>query len=626
MAGVEDIKIEGKGLPLELSTAIHGDVRVVRSIDRASTVEFTVSDPDRRIRRREEFQQASSLTVDGLAFRLVQVRKQGQDLGLVFEDEVVWRMRQRRGPVKVFRGKHTRAQFIARLAKQVNRGVEVWAPELARRQPIETERQGRQRNRLAEDREPGFEPGVQLTVKGSRATRTQIAMGARALAVARSLDAHRRAQVALVAGCIVESGMGTSGMSTAVDHDSIGILQVRVGIHGRDVAESVERSCTVFLRKGFAGSGGAIQLARTTNLSPGEIAVKVLAPNSAFAHRYTDAEAEAAEWVDAYNGGAGPAQITVTRRYPFRVARNETFWEAARRLTDEVNWRLFSDGQTLYVAHDLTLLEGRPKMSLSEDSPGVDFVDWEWDSNKVNEARLVGRADAWFAGIGSVVTLPAEEGPASGRWLVSEIKTFLNREDVEVSLKRPERPLPEPAPERVTRTVTPATGSGSADKMIRWAKATLGTREGSRNHVKWATEFGRPLSDPWCSIWIAYGLVKICGLPLPEGPAYSGTWLEWEGGRRVAKSDIRPGDVLVYDWGDGGITDHVALAISSTRSIGGNEQDQVLESPIKHSSIVGVVRPYYTRSAREKRQAVEQAAEDTRSRATVGRGGSGWPT
>jgi uncharacterized protein (TIGR02594 family) len=148
----------------------------------------------------------------------------------------------------------------------------------------------------------------------------------------------------------------------------------------------------------------------------------------------------------------------------------------------------------------------------------------------------------------------------------------------------------EPGPAAVEPAAAASAGGGSA--MVEWLSSGLGTLEGSATHQQWASSLGYSASLPWCSIFVANGLREL-GLPLPQNPAYSGAWLDWDGGQKVALDAIQPGDIVVFDYGDGGITDHVAVYVGDGNVIGGNQSDSVTKLPLNREAVVGVVRPNY---------------------------------
>jgi uncharacterized protein (TIGR02594 family) len=129
----------------------------------------------------------------------------------------------------------------------------------------------------------------------------------------------------------------------------------------------------------------------------------------------------------------------------------------------------------------------------------------------------------------------------------------------------------------------------ASNNIVAWAARQIGVQEGSGKQVRWAKQLGLSPGLPWCSIFVA-AAVRRSGLPLPGNPAYSGSWLDWGRGMRVSPKKIRPGDIVIFDWGDGGITDHVAIYAGGGQVIGGNQSNAVTKVPLNRSAIVGVIR------------------------------------
>jgi cell wall-associated NlpC family hydrolase len=131
-------------------------------------------------------------------------------------------------------------------------------------------------------------------------------------------------------------------------------------------------------------------------------------------------------------------------------------------------------------------------------------------------------------------------------------------------------------------------------KLVETADKYLGTNEGSNLQRRWANELGYSSYLPWCSIFVGQMLMEAYGWPrskLPGNPAYSGAWVSWSGGQRVNVSDRQPGDILVFDWGDGGLSDHVAIYAGGGQHVGGNQSDQVNRRSTPVGNIVSVIRP-----------------------------------
>lgn len=144
---------------------------------------------------------------------------------------------------------------------------------------------------------------------------------------------------------------------------------------------------------------------------------------------------------------------------------------------------------------------------------------------------------------------------------------------------------------------TRVAASPGASGAVNWAKQVLGTSEGSGKVARWIAAIGAAPGIPWCSAFIAAALKNAGVTNMPSNPAYSGAWLDWKGGTKVGSfRNAMPGDLLIFDWGDGGITDHVGLYIGNGQMIAGNDSnDAVGQSSVPKGNIVGIVRPKYPR-------------------------------
>lgn len=137
------------------------------------------------------------------------------------------------------------------------------------------------------------------------------------------------------------------------------------------------------------------------------------------------------------------------------------------------------------------------------------------------------------------------------------------------------------------------------DATLKWELAQVGKSEDTEWHKKITASMGVPADWAWCSTFQGYALIHFGGFKpeeLPPGVPYSGSWLSWKHGTRVSYADRQPGDLLVFDWGDGGMTDHVAMYAGDGLKIGGNENDRVEHDAVPTQFIVGVVRPNWNRN------------------------------
>jgi hypothetical protein len=130
-------------------------------------------------------------------------------------------------------------------------------------------------------------------------------------------------------------------------------------------------------------------------------------------------------------------------------------------------------------------------------------------------------------------------------------------------------------------------------KLIATANKYVGTVEGSKLQVDWAHKLGFSADLPWCSIFVANMLIEAGILTrdqLPSNPAYSGIWIGADHFRRINRAEARAGDLLIFDWGDGGITDHVGIWDGDATYTSGNHGDKVDRSPVYWGNVVAIVR------------------------------------
>lgn len=165
-----------------------------------------------------------------------------------------------------------------------------------------------------------------------------------------------------------------------------------------------------------------------------------------------------------------------------------------------------------------------------------------------------------------------------------------DRPDALLTLAASATPEPAASPSGGAAAPNTSPSSSTASNLASWAKSQLGVKEGSKRQRYYASRLGLSASLPWCSIFVANGLKRQVK-SLPSNPAYSGAWLNWKGGKRVSKGSIRPGDLVIYDWGDGGITDHIAIYEGNGRVVGGNQSNAVTRAPAKLGQAVAVIRP-----------------------------------
>ncbi len=646
---ISDITLAGKRLKAKVGDAVL-DATLDRTIEGASEVKLTLHDPERRLLQMSEFNTRQNVKLDGLKFRMTGMSKAGPDLDCTFEDWPVSKLREKTGPVKAYRDEVTRAEFILSLVRDaLGKKWPVHIPELHVVQPIASSKElkdaTKKRNDTGEEQTQGVNglgpaDRAHVKIKNVTASMAQLRRIDEALDTCMSMRASKRVMIATVMCGTQESNWEILNLGPTLGYGVY--CQLDNGAwpepeSGGDVSKDTGPP------NGFA----AVAM-KNDKENPGMALhdlVQSVQNSGAGASYYAQWTEESTRTVERYlgnaragEGGEVSTEVTTTKRYAFQVGKNETYWAAIQRLAEEVKWRAFFVAGIFYYVSETKLFSGQVRMEIDEDSPGIDWIDFDYHMNKkVTEVTVTGRAKKWAAPPGTVVNIKGM-GPASdqrvkrskkkakvvqtkkqrkefgkmkafasweenippdeqvGRYIVTSISSsLLSSDEVSITLKKPTRPLPEPAPETETKTVTSGSNasgeaSGDAAKLIKWAEKQVGDApEGGWRHREYAGKLGYSTDLPWCGIFLGYGMKFICGIDPPGNPAYSGDWLNW--GKRVSTSNPEPGDIVVYDWGDGGITDHVAIYIGGGERIGGNESDNVSKGPADLGSAVGIVRP-----------------------------------
>lgn len=605
----------------EFSAVLPGVVlaaKLDRTIEGASTLTLTVHDEDQELLNSKLVLETFDVEVDDLWFRYSGMRRVGnQTLELIFQAREVARLRIAPGALKGKRGTYTRAEFWAsQVVNEVpGRPILLWIPELHEVQPIENREEAKAAEKAANVTRGkglgtdagGLDPSAKLTVKGIPANSEQLANGETVLRVGTSLNAPRSALLASIMAGTQENNMTNSNVSGGCMNYWCFISQTAANFDGdyTDLAETAHS----FFTDGFGSGTGAIDYANQ-GMSPNDIAANIERPREDLRGEYAQWQSQAEDWVDAYTGGASTPATTSegsSGSYSFERKANETIWANGTRLFEEVNWRLFESAGVIYVITEPELITSKIRMNVSDQAPGIESISFDYIVGKKQDMiEVTCRAKEWAAPPGTVAAVHGQ-GPMDGRYIVSSIKSDLLQPDLPVSitLKRPQKPLPEPAPEESVGSIGLGRSGGSSEpsggsvgaELLSWAESEIGTSEGSSKQNEYASALGFSASLPWCSIFIAYGLKVVLNQDISGlgNASYSGAWLNWSGAERVSQSQLEEGDIVVFDWGDGGITDHVAIYAGNNQVVGGNQTQSgtsgaVTRTGLSTSSIVGCVR------------------------------------
>lgn len=463
-----DLLLRGQKWSASIGNGFEGGT-LTRTVNGASTLVLDIEDPRGTLLRNPLLTEAHLVKLDGLKWVLTKVARSGtlEPLELTYEPLVVYLLRQIMGPHKAFRDLMTRAEFAKALAFMVKPHPIFISPELHVVQAIATAKQGKEAKSEAEiSRGEGIGPGANLTVKGVKATSSQLDAGDRALRVAASLGAPRKAKVAMMLALIVESVLGTASsnwyeaepfVAPNVDHTDL------------------EAMTTRFLQGYNPSEPGAIGEAEAhPTLHAYEITQAVQASgageSSKGAANYGPWTQEAEEWVEqGPESGAGATGGQETKRYAYSQTAEESNWKALNRLAGEVHWSFFESAGWLYFLAQPSLLKSHSRLHITDSTPAIIDTGFNYDvGREVAEMTVEAMAKGWAAPPGAVVTV-SDHGPADGTYIVAQIEAGLEVRDgvVNITLHKPVEPLKEPAPSTVTRTVGGGgTEAGEAPKSV----------------------------------------------------------------------------------------------------------------------------------------------------------------
>lgn len=508
------MRIGGKKLNTDVINATL-DAEVSRTIDGASTFTLVLADPDGVYRKSELFARDVDCTIDGHDYRLANVSKQGTQLVLTFETLGIALLRTRKGFKRAWRRTHkggkgmSRAEFVLSLVREVKHPkIPVTIPELHANRPVGKFAHSRKKRDLS--KQPGL--SSDLKIKGATARKDQLHNLEIALAEADALKAQDKAKLAMICSGIGESGWKDvmNGNKSSVEHYKNtgegrgsgygGVLQgdvsvnYHIGFFWNMTPDKRTRQQAKFFILGGHGyqGGGAKALAKAhPDWTPGQIADRIEgggAGGGFYQAHIKEAKAILKDWK---SGGSG-STVTYTRvkKFAFERLKGENSWDAIQRLAQEdsggsdsagnplpLGWRAFFVGNRFYWISEQHLFQSRSYMTISEDSPGVDNIDYEYDrGHPVSELTVTCRARFWAAPPGSVVTVKDMGIQVDGKWLVYTITRKRGDLNTTITLHKPQKEEPEPAPatEDSTMQVPGSTSSKKAAKGGIYKDANLG--------------------------------------------------------------------------------------------------------------------------------------------------------
>lgn len=628
---------------------------VSRTIEGASTFTVTINDQKRDVLRSGLLGAKLDVKVDGLWFRLVKVRKTGDDLELTFEDREIAVLRTYDKPKWAKRAQVTRAEFVLNLIREPKEykgdPIPVIIPELHKVQPIEksadlpswgtgstadsqvSTSKGIVSNNLPQESfrhgEPGNAANVALTVKGAAATSEQIRNANTILQVGESMGANRKVLVVSIMVAIQESRIiNLSGG----DADSVGIFQQRKSWGSFRDRHDPATAARLFFNHAIDEDRLEPDVPHWT------LAADVQRPRSDLRLEYSKWRTEAERFVMAYGVPPGTAAESNAQKLPVSGAdgsnylyyradpvdglskvKPEDSWSCIQRLADEVDWRAFFVSGVFYWIADDELMKMQPVARIGENTRGVENIDFDYDTNKRSATVTVtARVGTWLIPPGAVVVL-LDMGPGGGRWLVTDYSRSIFDSTATITLKKARPRLPEPAQNSFSQALdwsqdAPVPGDPNQDPAL---FGGLPNTDGSRNAVASVAEYAAKLqkTEPWrylqsrpfpaslfsvaahsgidCSAF-AILVYKEAGVEIdPSGNNYNGGG---NTGDLAARGTwvFQPaiGDMVFYG-GTKAFPGHVAIFIGAGRVVEIGSNLGIIEQPVNYRSDLIGYKSYF---------------------------------
>lgn len=440
----------------------------------AAQLTLTVADPERELLgplldRAEDLLLDDNVDTEigGIWWRLMGVEPTDTGWTMSFEDRAGAWLRRHDKPIRVVRGRVTRARFIHRLYREAGGGIDLWVPELRDKQQI-AKGTSTEANEPGEDAAAGATAGSgdgEWTSPPSQVrnhygmmpfTPERRSIAARLLRVASAENAGERATLTMLAAALVESELGNPRTASADGYGSYGTFQPRVdySVSPRGLgtkitmaeALDVEGQARQFLRgpaytswsDGGKALGAISACAKFSDMSVGQIAQKI--EGSAHPDRYDKARQGAEAILKAFRGGAlvgargetdGAAASSgggESSAYVFergQGGKREDSLTCANRLADEVAWRHWIFGGQGYYASDPELINAPIVLRIDRDNPAVvSGPTWKWDVRLTAAQMRVELIADRLPEPGQVVYVRGE-GPATGRWLIDSVESDL---------------------------------------------------------------------------------------------------------------------------------------------------------------------------------------------------------
>ena len=480
---------------------------IERTIEGASTLTVIVEDDvDRTIQNSGRLGRHVDVELDGLFFTLVGVKKQARQLTLVFEDQAINVLRYYNTFIQADRSKVTRAEFVLRMIREVKEVPLTWViPELKVIQEVSDVQPGQvivnpdgtpmvavktdkaTKADAKKNRNKGITPPAPQDTHGL--TVKSVAMDTEqwdnAVTIINTGVAMKMSTKVIV--CSIMTAIDESVLRNLVggDRDSVGVFQQRrsmgwpatrnvatdaaaffnaaqpidknnPGISYNDLCQSVQHSGTPYAYGQYYDEAALIVHAYGLDVKSGLVDPKYTVSGGN--------NMQAPDTIPDYSTGAFffTRGTLSTDSIGETLLTKEDSWTCIKRLADEVNWRAFCVSGVIYFIDDKDLFASKPFMVISEDTDGIDWIDYDYDEGKRKATVTVtAHLSRWSAPPGCTVQC-INSGIVNGKWLVQDISRSLYDHIATITMIKPQPVLPEPTTSSTSKIMDGNTGNKKA--------------------------------------------------------------------------------------------------------------------------------------------------------------------
>ncbi len=439
---IKTLTINGDKLSVDTAKAIES-CEVTRSMNSAPVLTIVLFDPLQMLVTSGIFQYRISAQIDGRAFELTKITKQGSKLSVLFESTAIAEMRRHTYPVGIKANTQTRLDFAKKLLAEIgwipiyqSPGAKLSVTQVALARGTVTS------TSADTTADPNYFNGGSTPAKTGSLSAVDVArLGSKAGWSGNDL-------VLAVAVSRAESGFNPGAVNKANSNgtEDYGLWQIN-SVHS-----------TLFTKYDWKdGQQNAYMAKAVWDGRKSGHGWEAWSTYTNGKYRSFMAEAQAAvnnisSLEDLSTGQAVSSDVSANLNKYQRQSLSgdaEDTWECIKRIFAEIGWNCYVDydmrsgGWAVYVGPDSGFITPLAEIDLMEGAAGVDTIDYDFDLGKTEAtATVTCRSHRWQLPPGTMVNLPTTGLP--NPWLVdTNERSFFSLQST-VTLKRPQPELPEP--------------------------------------------------------------------------------------------------------------------------------------------------------------------------------------